>query len=550
MSLTDLMFADLILTGGKVVTMDDADSVAEAVAVKDGKIVAVGDAAIIRELTGKRTRTVDLGGRTVLPGMADCHMHLATDAASASLIDVRDIFTGVRSIPEILDKMVARARETPKGEWIIARGSPIQELRLAEKRRLTRADLDPVLPDHPAYVSFGAHITQANSLALAARGITRETPDPPGGTIEHDPVTGDLTGVLKERAQYLLKDRQLPISQDELEDNIVGLLESCRRAGATTIHDIVASGREILAYCNLANAGRLPVRVHLLIRVIESKVDKESLLNLGIINNLGSDFLRIGGIKMSIDGGTTGRNGAFSEPLIGDPDSKGIIRIEQGELDDTVLRYHKMGMRICTHAVGDIAHAMALSAYEKALAELPRPDHRHRVEHLGNWLFTADELAWAKRLDVLPMPNPTGLRHVADLYAPLLGPERMKYSYRFGTIIRAGFRSSFASDGPGGYPCNPLRDVGTMVSRRTANGNIINPEEALTVHQALRAQTANAAYVGFEEHRLGTIEPGKLADLVVLGEDPYRFPPEDFINLPVDLAVVNGDVTELTGAVG
>lgn len=545
MGLRNFMFADLVLEGGQVVTMDRVGTVAESVAIKDGRIVAVGDRATLRDLVGGRTRVVDIGGRTVLPGMGDCHMHLASDGAAASLIDVRDLFTDVRSIPQILDKMVAKAQQTPRGEWIIARGSPIQELRLTEARRLTRHDLDPVLPDHPAYVSFGAHITQANSLALASKGITRETPDPPGGTIERDPVTGEPTGVLKERAQYLLKNRNESIAQGELEDNIVRLLESCRRRGATTIHDIVKSGREILAYTNLANSGRLPVRVHLVVRVIESDIDKESLLNLGLIQNFGSDFLKLGGIKMSIDGGTTGRNGAFSEPFIGDPDSTGIIRIEQGELDDTVLRYHSMGMRICTHAVGDIAHTMALSAYEKALTAIPRSGHRHRVEHLGNWMFTPEELAWAKRLDVLPMPNPTGLRHVADLYAPLLGPERMRWSYRFGTILNAGFRSSFGSDGPGGYPCDPLRDAGTLVSRRTANGNVINAGEAVTVDQALRAQTINAAYTGFEEHRLGSIEASKLADLVVLREDPYTYPPEDYINLPIDLVVVDGEVTEL-----
>ena len=547
MSLVDLMFADLVLERGKIVTMDGRGTVAEAVAVKDGRIAATGSTQDIRDLVGRRTRVIDLAGRTVTPGLVDAHLHLATDAASASLIDVRDLFTEVRSIPDILQRMAAAAQRTPAGEWIIARGSPIQELRLAEKRRLTRGDLDPVLPHHPAYVSFGAHITQANSMALAAAHITRETPDPPGGTIERDPITGEPTGVLKERAQYLLGDRLRPIGPAEYEDNIVALLESCRRRGATTIHDIVASGEEIRAYCKLASEGRLPIRVHLLVRVIESKIGKESLLDLGMTQNLGGDFLKLGGIKISIDGGTTGRNAAFSEPLIGDPGSTGIIRVDQAELDETVLRYHRMGMRICTHAVGDIAHTMALSAYEKALAVHPRPDHRHRVEHLGNWLFTPEELAWAQRLEVLPMPNPTGLRHVADLYAPLLGPERMKWSYRFGAIVRAGFRSSFPSDGPGGYPCDPLRDIGTMVSRRTVNGNTINADEAITMDQALRAQTINGAYVGFEEHRLGSIERGKLADLCVLGEDPYRFPAEDFVNLPVDLAVVDGAVTDLTG---
>ncbi len=543
MDLRDVMSADLIIEGGRVVTLDPAGTVAESVAVKGNRIVATGTVDEIRQLAGPNTRVIDLAGRTLLPGFGDVHLHLATDAAVASQVDVRDLFTGIHSIPQIIEAMRARARETAPGDWVIARGSPIQELRLDEARRLTRADLDPALPDHPAYVSFGAHVTQANSLALAARGITRETPDPPGGTIEHDRATREPTGILLERAQYLLKDRQPAIDQAELEDNIVMLLEACRRRGATTIHDIVAGPREVLAYINLANQGRLPIRVQLLVRVIESKIDKESLLNLGMIQNFGSDMLRLGGIKMSIDGGTTGRNGAFSEPL--SDGSTGIIRIEQDELDDTVMRYHAMGMRIAIHAVGDVAHRMALSSYEKALAAHPRSDHRHRVEHLGNWMFSPEELAWAQRLEVLPMPNPTGLRHVADLYEPLLGPERFRWSYRFGTVLRAGFRSSFGSDGPGGYPIDPLRDIGTLVTRRTANGTLVGADEAISVDEALRAQTVNAAYAGFMEDRLGTIEAGKLADLVVLAEDPYSCPPEELISIPIDLTVVDGNVTEL-----
>lgn len=541
LTLPNLLAVDLILANGRVLTMDDRDSEAEAVAVKDGKIVAVGSNADVRRLAGPHTEQVDLAGRVTVPGLADCHLHLASDAALHGLVDVRYWFTNVRSLEDILDRLRERAKTTPAGQWVVARGSPLQEFRMAEQRRLNRHDLDRALPDHPGYVTFGAHITMANSRALQARGITRDSPDPDGGVIERDPSTGEPTGVLKERAQYIVRVRDPGVSQQELEDNIVAELKRCRSRGVTSIHDIVVSAKEIKAYVNLSNAGRLPVRVQLLIRVIESKVSKESLLDLGFLHGFGDDFLKLGGIKMSIDGGTTGRNGAFSEPLIGESENKGIVRIEQDELDDTVWRYHEMGMRICTHAVGDIAHRMILSSYEKALAKLPRKDHRHRVEHLGNWLFTPEMLDWSKRLEIIPMPNASGLRHVGDIYKPLMG-ERMHWAYRFGTILREGFRTTLASDGPGSYPSDPLRDLGTAVSRKTLAGDVINPEEAITVEQGLRAQTANAAYVGFEEQRLGSLEVGKLADITVLGEDPFQFPPERFDELPVDLVVVDGKV--------
>ncbi len=532
---------DLLLVNGRVLTMDAAGTETEAVAVRGDSVVAVGTTAEIRELAGSRTQVVDLAGRTTLPGLADCHVHLAGDAAQHGFVDVRDFFTDVRSLADITDRMRERARMTPPGEWVVARGSPMQEFRMAERRRLTREDLDRAVPDRPAFVFFGAHITMANSRALADRGINRDTPDPEGGTIERDPATGEPTGVLKERAQFLVKAREPRIGQSELEDNIARELERCRDRGVTTLHDIVVSSKEIDAYVNLARAGRLPVRVHLIIRVIESEVDKESLLDLGFVHGFGSDWLKLGGIKMSIDGGTTGRNAAFSQPLEGEPDNHGIIRIEQDELDDTVWRYHEMGMRICTHAVGDIAHRMILSSYEKALSRLPRNDHRHRIEHLGNWMFTPEELEWAKRLDIIPMPNPSGLRHVGDVYKNLLG-DRMKWSYRFGIILRSGFKTSFGSDAPGYYPCDPLRDIGTAVCRQTIGGHVINPEEAITVMDGLRAQTANAAWVGFQEQTLGSLEPGKLADIAVLGEDPFEFPPERFNELPVDMVVTGGRV--------
>jgi predicted amidohydrolase YtcJ len=165
------------------------------------------------------------------------------------------------------------------------------------------------------------------------------------------------------------------------------------------------------------------------------------------------------------------------------------------------------------------------------------------MEHLGNWLYTPDEVEWTRKLGIIPMPNPTGLRYVADVYKPLMG-ERMRWAYRFGTALRE-FGCTFSSDGPGSYPVDILRDIGTCVSRRTLAGDIINPEEAITVAEGLRAQTVNASRVGFVERDLGTLEPGRLADLTVLGEDPFQFPPERFEELPVDLVLVGGQLTEV-----
>ncbi|HYU21314.1 MAG TPA: amidohydrolase family protein, partial [Chloroflexota bacterium] len=345
------------------------------------------------------------------------------------------------------------------------------------------------------------------------------------------------------RAQYLVKMRESGQEVEILAENILDDLQRCAARGLTTIHDIVVSSQEVLAYQKLARGGRMPVRVQLLPRVIESKFSKESLLDPGFVQGMGSDTLRLGGIKMSIDGGFTGKNAAFSEPLAfhGD-ENPGLIRILQDELDDTVWRYHELGMRCCVHAIGDVAMDMILEAYEKALQRLPRQDHRHRVEHLGNWMMTPERIARTKRLGVLPIPNPSIFYFLGNEVKTTLGPKRTESVFPFRTLLDAGFPLCFGSDAPGYWPVDSLRDLGAAVSRTTLDGQRLAPEQAIGVKEALRAQTATAAYIGFQENALGSLEPGKLADVAVLGEDPFTFPAHRFRELPVDLTITAGRV--------
>jgi predicted amidohydrolase YtcJ len=264
---------------------------------------------------------------------------------------------------------------------------------------------------------------------------------------------------------------------------------------------------------------------------------------------MGSEWLQIGGIKMSIDGGFTGKNAAFREPIAGDRDHhEGLIRIQQDELDDTVELYHTLGMRICTHAIGDIAMDMILDAYEKALSKRPRQDHRHRVEHLGNWMMTPERVARAKRLGILPIANPPFLFFFGDPMVEMLQRRATEQGFPFRTLWDAGFPLSFGSDAPGYYPVDPLRDLGTAVAHQTLSGQKVTANEALTRQEALRSQTINAAYTSFQEKRLGSIEAGKLADIVVLGDDPLTYAPERFQELPIDITIAGGKVVH-TGTV-
>jgi predicted amidohydrolase YtcJ len=537
--------ADLLLVNGRVLTMDAHDAVAQAVAVKDGKIVAVGTSAEIEPLAGASTQVIDLDGRTAIPGLTDCHVHLASDSSRAvESMECRDLYDpSIDSVAAIVSRLRQWATSTPPGQWIVARGSPLADFRLQERRLPTKAELDAAVPRHPMYISFGAHVIIANTLALQARGVTRDTPSPQGGTVVKDPVTGEPTGELRERAQFLVKRKDGEIDPETLAARIAVELEKCSHRGVTSLHDILISKEEVQAYQFLARAGRLPVRVHMLIRVIESNFSKQSLLDLGLVQGMGSEWLQIGGIKMSIDGGFTGKNAAFREPIAGDDDQHpGLIRIKQDELDETVQLYHTLGMRICTHAIGDIAMDMILDAYEKALTKRPRQGHRHRVEHLGNWMMTPDRVARAKQLGILPIANPPFLFFLGDPMVEMLQRRATEQGFPFRTLWDAGFTLSFGSDAPGYYPVDPLRDLGTAVAHQTLSGQKVNGGEALTMREALRSQTINAAYTGFQEKMVGSIEAGKLADIVVLGDDPLTFAPERFQELPVDVTIAGGKV--------
>lgn len=545
MSVPESLAPDLLLLNGRLLTMDARNSVAQALAIKDGKIVAVGSDADVAALAGPSTSVVDLDGRPTLPGLTDCHVHLASDAVRAvDSVECRDLYDPtIASVGDIASRFGEWAQSAPPGQWIVGRGSPLQDFRLAEGRLPTTAELDAVTPRHPAYVTFGAHVLIANTLAMREQGITRDSPSPQGGTVVKHPETGEPTGVFLERAQFMIKRKQEGMSTDELAARIAMELETCGRRGVTSIHDIVVDREEVQAYQQLARDRQLPVRINMLVRVIESNFQKQSLLDLGILHGFGSDWLRVGGIKMSIDGGFTGKNAAFREPLAGAGEhDHGLIRIEQDELDETVAAYHAAGMRICTHAMGDIAMDMILDSYEKALRQHPRADHRHRVEHLGNWMMTPERVERTRRLGVLPVANPPFLYFLGDPMVELLERRATEQGFPFRTLWDAGFPLSFGSDSPGYYPVDPLRDLGTAVAHQTLSGAKLNAGEALTMDEALRSQTINAAYTAFQERVLGSLEVGKLADVVVLADDPYSFAPERFEDLAIELTIAGGRI--------
>lgn len=545
MGMNDPRAADLVLLNGRLLTMGGHPGEAQALAVQNGRIIAVGSDQEIERLVSGTTEVVELGGRYAMPGLADCHVHLASDAArSADSVECRDFYDpGIRTVEHLLDRLGEQTSNVAPGGWVVGRGSPLQDFRLRDGRLPTCAELDRAAPDHPAYIYFGAHLLVANTKAMAERGIDKDTPSPQGGTVVKD-ADGNPTGEFRERAQFLIKARGTPIGPEELAERIAIELDKCSRRGVTTIHDIVTDRNEILAYQLLARDGCLRVRVHLVIRVIESNFTKWSLEDLGLIHGFGGEWLQIGGIKMSIDGGFTGKNAAFSEPLDNDEghEHPGLVRIKQDELDETVERYHRAGMRICTHAIGDVALDMILQSYEKAQTAYPRLDHRHRVEHMGNWMMTPERVERARRINLLPIPNPPFLFYMGDPIVEMIQRRVTEQGFGFRNLWDAGFPLTFGSDSPGYYSVDPLRDLGTAVAHQTLSGAVITPGQSLTIAEALRTQTVNAAYTGFRERTEGTLEAGKVADVAVLGDDPFSVAPERFGELPIDLTVSGGEV--------
>lgn len=538
-----LPYPDLVLFNGRIRTFSSDLGICEAIACAGGRIVATGKSDHVRRLAGPDSQVFDLEGRTAIPGLTDTHVHLSEKGtAEKELVDCRDFYTDVHSLADILERLSKRAADTPTGSWIVAHGSPMQDFRLMDKRFPDRHDLDRVLPDHPVSVSFGAHITIGNSKALAAARITRETPDPPGGAIRRDPQTGEPTGELHERAQLILRKAAPEFSYLELKDGIVFALNQCLERGVTTVHDIVRSGEPVRAYQEIYREGRLHARVSILPRVIESNIGSRSLIELGLINGFGNEWLRVGGVKMSIDGGITGRNACFYDPYEDDEHNHGIIRIPQDELNATVQKCHDAGLRCCVHAIGDRAFDMALDAYENALHNSPRKDHRHRIEHMGNWLSTQERMQRMVRSGIIAIPNIAIGYYVGDAILDCLGEKRLTKAFPFRTLLNTGVIIAGGSDSPGYWPVDPLRDIAACASRRMRWGDVWVPEERITIAEAFAMHTTTAAWVGFEENDKGTLEAGKLADMAVLAEDPFEVQTERIKDIKVTMTIVGGEV--------
>lgn len=534
-----------IYVNGVVLTSDQANPTAECIAIGDGKIVYVGDLSGADSAIDATYEVVDIQGKCIVPGLIDVHTHMAGHALDSKTVQCSDLIDPeISSVPRMMDAMRARAATAAPGEWVIGNGAMQQRTRLAEKRWPSLAEIDEAVPNNPAYVRFGAHVTIVNSRALEVSGIDTTTPDPPGGQIGRDPSTGALSGVLAEHAFRLVEQKLNKVyGFDGLVDALEASLLDCAAAGITCVHDIVTSHDCLNAYIALHESGRLPIRVGIIIRVLNAEFDADEVIRLKALGTVQEDdMLWLGGGKISIDGGLSGRAGAFKAQIDGHPLCENpILRVDQEALDSAIKLNHEAGVRMCVHAIGDLAVDMALVAFGKAGPQ--RTDIRHRIEHFGNWLCTEERLATCRELGITPVPNiPFLTLNGDDVWNVLGGEEHYASSaFPFRSLMEDGFILSSGSDGPGYYPVNVLRDMAGMVSRRTIGGRQFNPNEALSISDALLAQTWNGAWLGDRESILGSLEVGKQADLVLLDcQDLRDVPPEEIPSTKILATMIDG----------
>jgi hypothetical protein len=527
--------AELVVKNAKIVTMDHDAQVAEAMAVRDGKILAVGSDADIASCAGEQTRVLDLGEKTILPGLIDVHAH-AIEWAKGILRDEIDAnFPKVRTVADIVEKVRQRAEAGEPGEWIVGYGW--DDAKLEERRYVTKQDLDPVSPENPVYlVHLSGHLSLANSAALQLAGVTADTQDPEGGLIERD-AAGEATGILKDTAMPMVA-RLLPGDPPDLPSRAAKVVsERALEVGLTTIHDIWVSPEDMRGYQAAHEAGDLKVRIQMVpgVRNVE---DAEKLAAQGLHTGFGDDHLKLGAVKLFTDGGMGARTVAiYDPPVAGEPDNYGLLMWDSDDLQKAHRTLAEAGWQIVTHAIGDRAIDQALDSYQAVMKELDLTEPRFRIAHCG--VSTPAIQKRLRELKVIVDGNPSFVYWIGSWFLKY-GPERVRWSYPGKSYFDKGIVAGAGSD-VGVTPISPWWGIWAGVVRREMNsGEILAPKERLTVPQVLQLYTKNGAYIGFEENEKGSLEPGKLADFIVVDRDVLSIPEDELKDVQVLMTFVGG----------
>ena len=516
--------ADLILIGGKIAIVDDDFSVHETLVVRDGLVLAVGDASLADEYSAPTT--IDLEGRLVVPGFNDTHTHIRGNARRH--IDLG----GTESITQIQGLIRAKIEEMGQGEWITGYGWSEDEL--AELRRPLRADLDEAAPNNPVMLTrAGGHSGVANSLALSLAGIDRNTPQPEGGVIEYD-ENGEPNGVIRERQGMV--GRLVPnATPEELRETHVQVLRDQLSLGITSVIQAGENPRGFARWESIYEefGTELPRAV---VQVRWSSADR--LAEFGRISGDGDDRFRVGAIKVLVDGGFTGPAAYTIDPYVGMDDYRGLLNVPEDELRSLIMEANALGWQLGFHAIGDAAIQLTVDAMVDALDANPREDHRHYLNH-----FTvtppAETLELMAEYDIAISQQPNFTYTLEGRYAANLDGDRLAHNNPLKIPMDYGIFMAISSDI---LPIGPMVGLYAAVTRKGMSGEVYGADEALTIEEAIRGYTRNAAWLTFEEESKGTLEPGMLADMVVLSEDLLTIASERIMGVEVDMTIVGGQV--------
>lgn len=532
------MTASLVMTNGHIFTLDPARPRATAVAIRDGRIMAVGDDDRMRELLGRGGEWVDLGGRFVTPGLVDAHVHFQHFAISLQNVDL----DGAATREGALDRIAAFAEQSKGTGWLRGRGW--SQDAWPDRAFPTAADLDAIVPERPAYFSHkSGHAAWVNSAALKLARINATTADPPSGQIQRD-ASGNPTGIFFEDAMDLVAAHIPRATPAQVAEAMKEAQAYCWSVGLTGLHDF--DGRDcFLALQMLREAGELGLRVVKNVPVYRM----EYALGVGLRSGFGDDWLRIGGVKIFADGALGSRTATMITPYEGEPDNLGIVVTEKEEMLEKARQASAGGLSLTVHAIGDRANHDVLDVYELLRREERRdngPRLRHRIEHVQ--VLHPEDLNRLAQLDVIASMQPIHATSDIDMADRYWGA-RARYSYAWRTMWDSGALVVFGSDAPV-ERIDPLPGIHAAVTRRRANGYPgpagWYPEERLTIEEALHAFTTAAAITAGQERHQGSITPGKLADLTIFERDLLATPADELLDVGIAGTMVDGEFRHRT----
>jgi len=505
--------ADLILYNANVLTLNRRKPRAELVVVKGDRIVWVGKNDGLGLFKGKR---IDCEGKTLMPGFNDAHIHLMSYASNLLSLDCSS--ASVASVSDIQALIKQQAARTPQGTWI--KGVGYNEFYLAEHRHPTRRDLDQAAPHHPVRLTHRSlHACVLNSLGLALAGITIETPDPDGGLIDREPETGEPSGLLYGMNSYINEQVIPPLSDEELRQGVRLANQGLLSSGITSVQDAtVRNGFEQWqTFHGFKERGDLVPRLSMMFGLHALAEFKKK----GMYYCYGDSRLRLGAVKYILD------------------ETKGQLNPSQGELNEGVLQAHQAGFQVAIHAVEEGTVEAAATALEYCLIEYPKGGRRHRLEHCS--ICPPPLLRRLKAVKALVVTQPAFIYYSGERYLSDVPDIQLPWLYRTKSFLRNGLRPAGSSDCPVA-PCNPLPGVYAAITRKAENGRVLSPRESISAEDALRIYTLGGAYASFEEQLKGSIEVGKLADMVLLSADPISVAPEQIKDIQVEKTIVGGEV--------